>query len=224
MRVVVAEDQLLTRRGIVHVLRDAGVDVTGEAEDVDGLVSLVRHEAPDVAIIDVRLPPTHTDEGLRAAAQIRAETPGCAILILSQHVELDFVRPLLEERAQKIGYLLKDRLLDTASFIDAISRVHHGECVIDPTIIQQLLVRQRNSSPIDTFTDREREVLALIAEGHANSTIGQRLYISERTVEVHTKQIFNKLGLLDSHLGNRRVLAVLAYLDEVPRRRGPEAR
>ena len=216
MRVVVAEDQLLTRAGIVRVLRDAGLDVVGEAVDIDSLMNLVRLESPDIALIDIRLPPTYTDEGLRAAARIRAGTPGCGVLILSQHLDLDFVRPLLEEGAQHLGYLLKDRVLDVNVLIDAVRRVAAGDCVIDPLIVQQLLVRQRRSSPIDGLTDREREVLALIAEGLTNHAIGETLFISERTVEVHTKQIFNKLGLLDGTAGNRRVLAVLAYLDDTP--------
>lgn len=220
MRVVVAEDQLLTREGIVRVLRDEGIDVVGEAVDVDSLMELVQLEAPDVALIDIRLPPTHTDEGLRAAARIRTETPGCGVLILSQHLDLDFLRPLLEEGAQALGYLLKDRVLDVNMLVEAVHRVAAGDCVIDPSIVKQLLVRQRQSSPIDALSEREREVLAHIAEGLTNQAIGERLYISERTIEVHTKQIFNKLGLLDNTNGNRRVLAVLAYLDDIPKPRG----
>ena len=213
MRVVVAEDQLLTREGIVRLLRDAGVEVVGEAIDAASLLDIVHLEHPDVALIDIRLPPTHTDEGLRAAASIRADDSGCGVLILSQHLDIEFVRPLLEEGALHFGYLLKDRLLDSHALVDAINRVAAGECVIDPSIVQQLLRRQRRSNPIDTLTEREREVLALIAEGLTNLTIGQRLFISERTVEVHTTQIFTKLGLLDGTTGNRRVLAVLVYLD-----------
>ena len=213
MRVVVAEDQLLTREGIVRVLRDAGVEVVGEAVDVDTLMHLVRNEQPDIALVDIRLPPTHTDEGLRATSRIRAEQPSCGVLILSQHVDLDFVRPLLEDGAEHIGYLLKDRILDIAVLVDALHRIDAGDCVIDPAIVKQLLVRRRTSRPIDELTERERDVLALIAEGLTNHAIGERLFISERTVEVHTKQIFNKLSLLDAAAGNRRVLAVLAYLD-----------
>jgi DNA-binding NarL/FixJ family response regulator len=220
MRVVVVEDQLLTREGIVRVLRDAGVDVVGEAVDAESLMDLVLRKAPDVAIVDIRLPPTHTDEGLRAAARIRAERPDCGVLILSQHVELDFLWPLLEEGARKIGYLLKDRVLDIGMLVEAIRRVAAGECVIDPSLVQQLLVRKRAASPLDSLTERERDVLALIAEGLSNQSIGERLYISERTVEVHTTQIFTKLGLLAGTTGNRRVLAVLAYLDGQPRRLG----
>jgi DNA-binding NarL/FixJ family response regulator len=220
MRVVVGEDQLLTREGIVRILRDAGIEVVGEAVDGESLAALVEREMPDVALIDIRLPPTHTDEGLRAAARIRAEQPSCAVLILSQHVELDFLRPLLEEGAQRIGYLLKDRLLDVEMLVGALGRVAAGECVVDPSLVQQLLVRQRAASPLDTLTDREREVLSLVAEGLSNDAIGEQLFISERTVEVHTKQIFTKLGLLAGTTGNRRVLAVLAYLDASGTRRG----
>lgn len=208
-----AEDQLLTREGIVRLLGDAGVDVVGEAIDAPSLLDIVRRERPDVALIDIRLPPTHTDEGLQAASQIRAETSGCSVLILSQHLDIDFVTPLLEEGAQHFGYLLKDRLLDSHALIDAIERVAGGECVIDPSIVQQLLRRRRSANPVDTLTEREHDVLALIAEGLTNLAIGKRLFISERTVEVHTKQIFTKLQLLDATTGNRRVLAVLAYLD-----------
>jgi DNA-binding NarL/FixJ family response regulator len=218
MRVVVAEDQLLTREGIVRVLSAAGFEVAGAVADVDTLMGLIRHEQPDVAVIDIRLPPTHTDEGLRAASRIRIEEPRCGVLILSQHIELDFVRPLLEDGAERIGYLLKDRILDITVLVDALHRVDAGDCVIDPSIVQQLLVRRRRSHPIDELTEREHEVLGLIAEGLTNHSIGERLFISERTVEVHTKQIFNKLGLLDIGAGNRRVLAVLAYLEETSNR------
>ncbi len=197
----------------MRVLSDAGVDVVGEAVDVDTLMDLIRREQPDVAVIDIRLPPTHTDEGLRAAARIRVEEPRCGVLILSQHIDLDFVRPLLEDDAERFGYLLKDRILDITVFVDALYRVDAGDCVIDPSIVQQLLVRRRRTRPVNQLSGREREVLALIAEGLTNHAIGERLFISERTVELHTKQIFNKLCLLDTGTGNRRVLAVLAYLE-----------
>jgi DNA-binding NarL/FixJ family response regulator len=213
MRVVVAEDQLLTREGLVRLLRDAGLEVVGEATDVDTLMELVLDERPDIAIIDIRLPPTFTDEGLRATSRIRILQPPCGVLILSQHLDLDFVRPLLEDGAERIGYLLKDRILDIKALVDALRRINAGDCVIDPSIVQQLLLRRRRTHPIDELTEREREVLAHVAEGLTNHAIGERLYISERTVEVHTKQIFNKLCLLDASTANRRVLAVLAYLD-----------
>ena len=213
MRVVVAEDQLLTREGIVRLLIDAGVDVVGEAGDADALLHLVREHQPDVALVDIRLPPTHTDEGLRATAVIRSEQPLCGVLILSQHIDLEFVRPLLEEGAERIGYLLKDRILEVTTLVDALRRIAAGECVIDSSIVQQLLRRQRRTHPTDQLSARERDVLALIAEGLNNHAIGERLFISERTVEVHTTQIFNRLGLVETDGRNRRVLAVLAYLD-----------
>jgi DNA-binding NarL/FixJ family response regulator len=217
----VAEDQLLTREGIVRVLRDAGIEVIGEAFDVDTLMDLVRRERPDAAVVDIRLPPTHTDEGLQATSRIRSEEPECGVLILSQHIELEFVRPLLEDGAERIGYLLKDRILDVNALVDALRRVDAGDCVIDPAIVQQLLTRRRRIDPIDALSDREYDVLGSIAEGLTNQAIGERLFISERTVEVHTTQIFNKLGLVDTTTRNRRVLAVLAYLDGTANRQKP---
>jgi DNA-binding NarL/FixJ family response regulator len=213
MRVVIAEDQLLTREGIARLLKEADVDVVGEAGEVDALMRLVHTQKPDVALVDIRMPPTHTNEGLVAAVRIRGEVPGTGILVLSQHVEADFVIPLLEEGTSSVGYLLKDRIMDPATLLDGLRRVAAGECVVDPAIVRQLVQWQRREDPLAELTDREREVLALIAEGLTNVAIGRRLFISERTVEVHTKQIFTKLGLVDAADGNRRVLAVLAYLD-----------
>ena len=212
MRVVIAEDQLLTREGIAHLLREADVEVVGEAGEVDVLMRLVHTQKPDVALVDIRMPPTHTNEGLVAADRIRSEVPGTGVLVLSQHVEADFVIPLLEEGTSSIGYLLKDRIMDPSSLLDGLRRVAAGECVVDPAIVRQLVQWQRRDDPLSELTDRERDVLSLIAEGLTNVAIGRRLFISERTVEVHTKQIFMKLGLVDVADGNRRVLAVLAYL------------
>ena len=212
MRVVIAEDQLLTREGIAHLLREADIDVVGEAGEVDALMRLVHTQKPDVALVDIRMPPTHTDEGLVAAARIRSEVPGTGVLVLSQHVEADFVIPLLGEGTSSVGYLLKDRIMDPASLLDGLRRVAAGECVVDPAIVRQLVQWQRREDPLAELTDRERDVLSLIAEGLTNVAIGRKLFISERTVEVHTKQIFTKLGLVDATDGNRRVLAVLAYL------------
>jgi DNA-binding NarL/FixJ family response regulator len=212
MRVVIAEDQLLTREGIAHLLREADVDVVGEAGEVDALMRLVHTQKPDVALVDIRMPPTHTNEGLVAADRIRGEVPGTGVLVLSQHVEADFVIPLLEEGTSSVGYLLKDRIMDPATLLDGLRRVAAGECVVDPAIVRQLVQWQRREDPLAELTDRERDVLSLIAEGLTNVAIGRRLFISERTVEVHTKQIFTKLGLVDAADGNRRVLAVLAYL------------
>jgi serine/threonine-protein kinase len=208
----VAEDQLLTREGIVKLLRDAEIEVVGEAADVNGLLRLVATQRPDVAVVDVRMPPTHTDEGLTAAARIRAETPETGVLILSQHVEAEYAQRLLEEDAERVGYLLKDRVLDPAVMLDALRRVVAGDCVIDPAIVSQLFARQRRVDPLAELTDRERDVLALVAEGLSNAEIGKRLFISDRTVEVHTKRVFAKLLLPDDGSSNRRVLAVLAYL------------
>jgi DNA-binding NarL/FixJ family response regulator len=212
MRVIVAEDQLLTREGVVHVLASAGVDVVGESADVATLMSLVATQAPDAAVVDIRMPPTHTDEGLVAAARIRREFPATAVLIVSQHVEPAFVMRLLEEGGTGVGYLLKDRILDRASLLDSLHRVVAGECVVDPSIVARLLRRERRTDPLADLTEREREVLAEVAEGLTNAEIGRRLFITERTVEVHTKQIFAKLGLESDQATNRRVMAVLTYL------------
>ena len=212
MRVVIAEDQLLTREGIAHLLREAEIDVVGEAGEVDALMRLVHTQKPDVALVDIRMPPTHTNEGLVAADRIRGEVPGTGVLVLSQHVEADFVIPLLEQGTSSVGYLLKDRIMDPSSLLDGLRRVAAGECVVDPAIVRQLVQWQRREDPLGELSDRERDVLALIAEGLTNVAIGRKLFISERTVEVHTKQIFTKLGLVDAADGNRRVLAVLAYL------------
>ena len=212
MRVVVAEDQLLTREGIVHVLREAGVEVVGEASDVSQLMALVATEKPDAAVVDIRMPPTHTDEGLVASARIRHDFPRTAVLIVSQHLESGFVLRLLEEGGGGVGYLLKDRILDRATMLDSLRRVVAGECVVDPFIVGRLLSRERRTDPLGALSEREREVLENVAEGLTNAEIARRLFITERTVEVHTKQIFNKLGLDDAETTNRRVMAVLTYL------------
>jgi DNA-binding NarL/FixJ family response regulator len=212
VRVIVAEDQLLTREGIVRTLRDAGVEVVAEATDVAGLMRAVRFERPDVAIVDIRLPPSHTDEGLRAADEIRSEHPETGVLILSQHLEVSYVTPLLERGVDRIGYLLKDRILEVATLVDAVRRIAAGECVIDPGIIAELLRAQRPPPRLAEMTEREREVLALVAEGLSNAGVGKRLFISERTVEVYTRQVFRKLDLPENPTANRRVLAALAYL------------
>jgi DNA-binding NarL/FixJ family response regulator len=212
LRVVVAEDQLLTREGIVHVLRDAAVDVVGEAVDAATLMALVATEKPDAAVIDIRMPPTHTDEGLVAAARIRHEFPTTAVLIVSQHVDTGFVLRLLEEGGDGVGYLLKDRILDRAAVIGSLQRVVAGECVVDPFIVTRLLSRERRADPLAALSPREREVLENVAEGLTNAEIARRLFITERTVELHTKQVFAKLGLSEDQHTNRRVMAVLTYL------------
>ncbi len=212
MRVVVADDVMLTREGITRLLTDAGVDVVGEAGDAASLLRAVRATQPDAAIVDIRMPPTHTDEGLVAAQQIRAEHPAIGVLILSQYVEPHYAMRLIEEHPERIGYLLKERVFDVANLIDALRRLADGETVVDPTIIARLFARKRRAGPLDKLTEREREVLALVAEGLSNRAIATRLFVTERTVEAHVKQIFLKLGLSTDPDSHRRVLAVLAYL------------
>lgn len=212
MRVVVAEDVMLTREGIVRVLGDAGFAVVAQAEDLDGLMRAVVAERPEVVVVDIRMPPTHTDEGLVAAARIRAEHPETGVLVLSQYVEPSYAMRLIEDHPEQVGYLLKERVFDAAILVDALQRIADGECVIDPTIVSRLVGRRRREDPLAVLTEREREVLSLVAEGLSNGAIAARLHVTERTVEAHTKQIFQKLGLETDPGSNRRVLAVLALL------------
>jgi len=212
MRVVVAEDVMLTRAGLVRLLGDGGVDVVGETGDPDGLLRLVAEQRPAVAIIDIRMPPTHTDEGLKAARRIRTEHPGTGVLVLSQYLEPTYAMQLIEEHPEGVGYLLKERVLEVTVLIDALRRIADAECVIDPTIVSRLIGRRRREDPLAELTNREREVLASVAEGLSNGAIAERLFVTERTVEAHTKQIFEKLGLEADPASNRRVLAVLAFL------------
>jgi len=212
MRVVVAEDVMLTRQGIVHVLAESGIDVVGEAGDVDGLMHAVDSNRPDCAIVDIRMPPTNTDEGIVAARRIRELHPEVGVLVLSTYVEPGFAMQLLEEHPERSGYLLKDRISDPAVLVDALRRLTEGETVVDPTIVSRLLARRRAADPLDELSEREREVLGLVAEGLSNVEIGRRLFITERTVEAHVKQIFMKLDIDQAPETNRRVLAVLAFL------------
>ena len=212
MRVVVADDSMLTREGIVRLLRDAEIDVAAEAEDAESLLRHVRLARPDTAIVDIRMPPTYTDEGLVAAQQIRAEHPDVGVLVLSQYVEPSYAMRLLEEHPERVGYLLKERVFDVAILVDALRRIADGETVIDPTIVSRLVGRQRREDPLAELTDRDREVLGLLAEGLSNKAIAARLFVTERTVEAHVKQIFLKLRLDVNPESHRRVLAVLAYL------------
>ena len=212
MRVVVAEDVMLTREGIVRLLGDAGMEVVGTAEDADGLVRLVHQHRPDVAITDIRMPPTHTDEGIAAAARIRAEYPATGVLVLSQYVEPSYAMRLVEQHPEGVGYLLKERVFDVVVLIDALRRVADGETIVDPTIVARLLGRKRRDDPLATLTEREREVLGLVAEGLSNRAIAERLVVTDRTVEAHISQVFGKLGLDISPSTHRRVLAVLAFL------------
>jgi DNA-binding NarL/FixJ family response regulator len=212
MRVIVADDAMLTRQGIVHLLRDAGVDVVAEAEDAEGLLREVRLTRPDVALVDIRMPPTHTDEGLVAAQTIRAEHPQVGVLVLSQYVEPSYATRLIQEHPERVGYLLKERVYDIATVVDALRRIMDGETVIDPTIVSRLVGRRRREDPLANLSARERQVLGLIAEGMSNRAIADRLYITERTVEAHVTQIFQKLRLPESADQHRRVLAVLTFL------------
>jgi DNA-binding NarL/FixJ family response regulator len=212
MRVVVAEDVMLTREGITRLLTDSGIEVVGEAGDAAALLNAVHTTRPDAAIIDIRMPPTHTDEGLVAAQQIRTEQPGVSVLILSQYIEPHYAMRLLEEHPERVGYLLKERVFDIANLIDALRRLADGETVVDPTIVARLFARKRRTDPLNELTEREREVLTLIAEGLSNQAIAARIFVTERTVEAHVKQIFQKLGLNTDPDSHRRVLAVLTYL------------
>jgi DNA-binding NarL/FixJ family response regulator len=203
---------MLTREGIARLLTDAGIDVVAEAEDADELMRHVRSTNPDVALVDIRMPPTHTDEGIVAARTIRAEHPETGVLVLSQYVEPSYAMRLIEDHPERIGYLLKDRVFDIAVVVDALRRIVDGETVIDPTIVSRLVGRRRREDPLAALTDREREVLGLIAEGMSNRAVAARLHITERTVEAHVTQVFQKLGLGESPDQHRRVLAVLEFL------------
>jgi DNA-binding NarL/FixJ family response regulator len=211
VRVVLADDSVLFREGIARVLDEAGVKVVGQAADADELLRLVAVHLPDVAIVDIRMPPTRTTEGLVAAARIRAEHPSVGVLVLSQFVEMHYAVSLLE-RTRGTGYLLKDTVLDLDEFVDSVRRVGRGGSVVDPAVVRQLLNRSREQDPLDKLSGREREVLALMAEGRSNHAIGDRLYLSAKTVETHIRNIFAKLGLQESDEDHRRVLAVIAHL------------
>ena len=212
MRVVVADDDLLTRQGIVRLLENAGVDVVAEADDAAAAIRHVSLTRPDAAILDIRMPPTHTDEGLAAAQQIKSEHPNVGVLVLSQYVEPSYAFRLLEDQPEGVGYLLKERVFDAANLVDALRRLADGETVVDPTIVSRLLGRRRRADPLSELTAREREVLSLVAEGLSNKAIAARLFITERTVEAHVTQIFSKLNINADKDSHRRVLAVLAYL------------
>ena len=212
MRVAIADDSTLFRDGLAGLLSRAGHHVLAAVGDAEALQDVVAREPPDVAIIDIRMPPTHTDEGLLAALAIRACHPDVGVLILSQYLETHHAIRLLTENDSGVGYILKDRVASTADFLEAVSRVGMGGSAIDPEVVSQLLRRSRESSPIDDLTGREREILALMAEGHSNQMIRERLVLSQRTVESHVHAIFQKLDLPASLEGDRRVLAVLTYL------------
>ncbi|GAA1955640.1 response regulator transcription factor [Nocardioides panacihumi] len=212
MRVVVADDVLLTRAGVAGLLAEAGCEVVGEAHDLDSALREAALSRPDVVVLDIRMPPTHTDEGLVAAARIRQDLPGTGVLVLSSYVEPTYAMRLIEDHLEGAGYLLKERVSDPAVLVDALRRIADGECVVDPTIVALLVGRRRRTDPLHGLTDREREVLSLLAEGLSNSAVADRITVTERTVEAHTKLIFQKLGLEADPSSNRRVQAVLTYL------------
>ncbi len=213
MRVVVADDSTLLREGVVRLLEEAGLEVVGQAGDAEELMRKVRAHKPDIAVVDVRMPPTHTDEGLRAARAIRAELPEVSVLVLSQYVEVTYARELLAESAEGLGYLLKDRVADVAALTDAVRRVGEGGSALDPEVVSQMLGRRRRDDPLEALTPREREVLGLMAEGRSNAAIAADLVVTERAVEKHVTGIFSKLDLPASSDDHRRVLAVLQFLD-----------
>jgi DNA-binding NarL/FixJ family response regulator len=212
MRVILAEDSALLREGLVRLLGDVGIEVTQAVGDADALLSAVDGQPPDVVVTDIRMPPTFTDEGLAAALTIRTRHPGVAVLVLSQYLEAAYAERLLQHSATGAGYLLKDRVNDVRALSDAIVRVARGESVVDPEVIRTLVGRVRLDNPLDRLTDREREVLALMAEGWSNQGIGDRLYLSAKTVEGHVGSIMTKLQIAGSRDENRRVLAVVRYL------------
>ncbi len=212
MRVVIAEDQVLLREGLVALLTDARAEVVAAVGDGPGLEAAVAEHRPDVAVVDVRMPPGQSDEGVRAAIAVRRARPDTAILILSQYVEERYASELLASGARGIGYLLKDRVADVAEFVAALRRVAAGGTAIDPDVVAQLMTRRHRTDVLDELTPREREVLGLMAEGHANAAIAQRLVVTPGAVEKHVTSVFAKLGLPPSDLQHRRVLAVLTYL------------
>jgi DNA-binding NarL/FixJ family response regulator len=213
VRVVVADDAVLIREGLVRLLEEFGCEVVATAGDGDGLVKAVAEHRPDVSVVDVRMPPSFTDEGLRAAVEARRRVPGAPVLILSQYVEVSYADDLLADARGAVGYLLKDRVVDVDEFMEGLRRVAAGGTVFDPQVVSQLMVRRRRDDPLAQLTPREREVLGLMAEGKSNPAIGRQLVISDGAVEKHIRSIFSKLGLYaDDSDQHRRVLAVLAYL------------
>jgi DNA-binding NarL/FixJ family response regulator len=212
VRVVVADDSVLLREGIVRILADSGFDVVGQAGDAEDLIRKVSAHKPDVAIVDVRMPPTNTDDGLRAAQQIRAHQPDTGVLVLSQYIEEGYALELLSENAEGVGYLLKDRVADVERFTESVRRVGEGGSALDPEVVAQLLGRRRREDPLDELSPREREVLELMAEGRSNHAIAEQMVVTERAVEKHVTSIFGKLKLPPTAEDHRRVLAVLRFL------------
>ena len=209
---MIGEDSLLLREGIARVLEASGIEVVGLAGDYDELIAAVTDARPDVAVVDIRMPPTHTDEGLRAAKQIRAQLPDTAVLVLSQYLDEDYVFALLGDGAERLGYLLKDRITDGDAFVDAVRRVAAGDAALDPEVVAHLLGRTNGGGPLDDLTERERTVLGEMAEGRSNQAIAARMFLSDRAVERHVTSIFSKLRLAATPDSHRRVLAVITYL------------
>lgn len=211
MRVILADDSALIREGVARVLTDHGFDVLAQLEDAEGLLEAVEVHRPDVVVVDIRMPPTHTLEGLRAALEVRTRFPEVGVLVLSQHLETRYAIDLLRS-GRGVGYLLKDRVGDVAGFADAVRRVGYGGSAIDPEVVERIISRPRRQDPLAGVTNREREVLGLMAEGRSNQAIASRLFLNAKTVESHVHSVFTKLGLLPAPDDHRRVLAVLAFL------------
>jgi len=212
MRVLIADDEALLRDGLARLLEDSGFEIVGRCGDAPELLRMVETRLPDVAIVDIRMPPNHGDDGLVAAQEIRNRHPDVGVLVLSHILDSRYAARLLEEAPERAGYLLKERLSDVAVLADALRRIDEGECVIDPTIVSRLVARKRARGPLDELTDREREVLSLVAEGRSNGGIAEKLFLSRKTVDAHISQVFLKLDLRESPADHRRVLAVLAFL------------
>jgi DNA-binding NarL/FixJ family response regulator len=214
MRVVVADDSVLLREGLVRLLTEAGFEVVGQAGDAEELMAAVGAERPDVAIVDIRMPPTHTDEGLRAAREVRVRYPTMGVLVLSQYVRPSYAIELLQDGAERVGYLLKDRVTDVGQLTESLRRVAEGGSVLDPSVVAELVGRpRRGQDPLEELTEREREVLSLMAEGRSNKAVAERLFITEHTVEKHVQNIFSKLEIPATTDDHRRVLAVLTFLN-----------
>jgi DNA-binding NarL/FixJ family response regulator len=212
MRLVIADAEMLLREGLARLLQDAGFEIAGRCGDASALLRMVEARRPDVAIVDIRMPPNNVDDGLLAAQEIRRLHPAIGVLVLSHHLDSRYAMRLLEEVPERAGYLLKERVSDIAVLADALQRIDAGECVIDPTIVSRLVARKRERGPLNELTERERQVLALVAEGHSNGAIGEKLFLSRKTVESHTSKIFSKLDIGQSPARHQRVLAVLAFL------------